>query len=61
MIPDPEFVDDPVDPYDVAELIPAPGVFDPGLTARSSTRPSSTGSGTIHIADSIVRDNFANH
>ncbi len=60
MIPDPEFVNDPLDPYDVAELIPAPGVFEPD-SSPIDNQAEFDRVGTIHIVGSTVRNNFAHH
>jgi hypothetical protein len=58
MIPDPTFVDDPLDPHDHAELVPAPGVYEPDSSAIVNEAEFDT-VGTILIADSEVSRNTA--
>ena len=61
MIPDPEFVADPLDfPPEPIPLIPAPGVYEPD-SSPIDNQAEFDRVGTIHIADSIVRNNFARH
>jgi parallel beta-helix repeat protein len=59
MIPDPAQVIDPFDP-EPPELIPAPGVYEPGASAIVN-QGELEGLGTIRIADSTVADNYAPH
>ncbi|HET6770857.1 MAG TPA: choice-of-anchor Q domain-containing protein, partial [Actinomycetota bacterium] len=60
MIPDPEFVPDPANPNEPAPLVPAPGVYEPDSTAIVNQGEFDT-VGTIHITDSTVSGNIANH
>jgi len=57
MVPDPAQVIDPLDPEPV-ELVPGPGVYDPNAAAVAN-KGEFDAVGTIHVADSIVSDNFA--
>ena len=59
-VPDPEWVDDPLDPYDKPPLIPAPGVYFPDAPAIVNQGQFDI-VGTVHIADSFVEDNIAHH
>ena len=60
MIPDPLFVDDPLDPFDRPDLIPAPGVYEPSQPAIDN-QASFDVVGTVHIVRSKVEDNYATH
>ena len=60
MIPDPLFVDDPLDPFDRPDLIPAPGVYEPSQPAIDNQAEFDV-VGTVHIVDTKVEDNYATH
>ena len=60
MIPDPEFVDDPLDPFDRPDLLPAPGVYEPDSSAIVNQAEFDV-VGAIHIIESTIEDNYAHH
>jgi parallel beta-helix repeat protein len=66
MIPDPLQIPEPIDPFDPEppeppELVPGPGVYEPGGPAIANVGAEDDMYGTIRIADSEVSRNYSAH